>query len=103
MGAANGYDDQLGPNPHHNGTARQQPFCCARFSPAARKLLLVDDHELVRFGIRALHPEIGGVPIRRVEAGSLRETLELNGRAGGVDAVLLDCKGLLGLLQFLHI
>ena len=71
--------------------------------PAARKLLLVDDHELVRFGIRLLHPEIGGVPIRRVEAGSLRETLELNGRAGGVDAVLLDCKGLQRLLQFLHI
>ena len=76
-------------------------------APAARKLLLVDDHELVRFGIRALHPEIGGAPIEWVEAGSLQEAIELYGREGDVDAVLLDlnlpdCKGLQGLRQFLQ-
>jgi DNA-binding NarL/FixJ family response regulator len=76
-------------------------------TPAARKLLLVDDHELVRFGVRSLHPEIGGVPIEWVEAGSLQEAIELYGREGDVDAVLLDlnlpdCKGLQGLRRFLQ-
>ena len=76
-------------------------------APAARKLLLVDDHELVRFGVRALHTEIRGVPIEWVEAGSLQEAIELYGREGDVDAVLLDlnlpdCKGLQGLRRFLQ-
>ena len=75
---------------------------------AARKVLLVDDHELVRFGIRALHSDIGGVPIEWVEAGSLQEAIEFYGREGDVDAVLLDlnlpdCKGLQGLRQFLQV
>ena len=75
---------------------------------AARKLLLVDDHELVRFGIRALHSDIEGVPIEWVEAGSLQDGIEIYGREGDVDAVLLDlnlpdCKGLQGLRQFLQV
>ena len=75
---------------------------------AARKLLLVDDHELVRFGIRALHRDIEGVPIEWVEAGSLQDGIEIYGREGDVDAVLLDlnlpdCKGLQGLRQFLQV
>ena len=75
---------------------------------AARKLLLVDDHELVRFGIRALHRDVEGVPIEWVEAGSLQDGIEIYGREGDVDAVLLDlnlpdCKGLQGLRQFLHV
>ena len=41
---------------------------------AARKLLLVDDHELVRFGIRALHRDIEGVPIEWVEARMPKRT-----------------------------
>jgi NarL family two-component system response regulator LiaR len=74
---------------------------------AARKLLLVDDHELVRFGVRSLHTEIGGVPIEWVEAGSLQEAIDTYGREGNVDAVLLDlnlpdCKGLQGLRRFLQ-
>ena len=74
---------------------------------AARKLLLVDDHELVRFGIRALHSDVSGVPIEWVEAASLQEGIEVYGREGDVDAVLLDlnlpdCKGLQGLRQFLQ-
>ena len=76
-------------------------------APAVRKLLLVDDHELVRFGIRALHGEVGGVPIEWIEAGSLQEAIERYGTEGDIDAVLLDlnlpdCKGLQGLRQFLH-
>jgi NarL family two-component system response regulator LiaR len=75
---------------------------------ATRKVLLVDDHELVRFGIRALHGDIAGVPIEWVEAGSLQEAIETYGREGDVDAVLLDlnlpdCKGLQGLRQFLQV
>ena len=76
-------------------------------APSARKMLLVDDHELVRFGVRALHAEICGVPIEWIEAGSLQEAIELYGSEGDVDAVLLDlnlpdCKGLQGLRQFLQ-
>lgn len=75
--------------------------------PAPRRLLLVDDHELVRFGIRALHAEISGVPIDWVEAGSLQEAIARFGSDGPFDAVLLDlnlpdCKGLQGLRQFLQ-
>ena len=76
-------------------------------APAHRKLLLVDDHELVRFGIRALHTEVAGVPIEWVEAGSLQEAIDLYQQEGDVDAVLLDlnlpdCKGLQGLRRFLQ-
>ena len=75
---------------------------------AGRKVLLVDDHELVRFGIRALHGQIAGVPIEWVEAGSLQDAIELYGHEGDVDAVLLDlnlpdCKGLQGLRNFLQV
>jgi DNA-binding NarL/FixJ family response regulator len=77
-------------------------------APTPRKVLLVDDHELVRFGIRALHSDLEGVPIDWVEAGSLQEAIELYGSEGDVDAVLLDlnlpdCKGLQGLRQFLQV
>ena len=75
---------------------------------ATRKLLLVDDHDLVRFGIRTLHRDVDGVPIDWVEACSLQEAIECFGREGDVDAVLLDlnlpdCKGLQGLRQFLKV
>jgi DNA-binding NarL/FixJ family response regulator len=95
----------------HNATLQGQFAASAPDAlsspPAARKLLLVDDHELVRFGVRALHPEIGGVAIEWVEAGSLQEAIEAYGREGNVDAVLLDlnlpdCKGLQGLRRFLQ-
>lgn len=83
-------------------------FSSSRSSESAveRKVLLVDDHELVRFGIRALYTEIGGVPIKWVEAGSLQDAIELYRREGDIDAVLLDlnlpdCKGLQGLRNFL--
>ena len=76
--------------------------------PAAvcRRVLLVDDHELVRFGVRALHTEIQGVPIEWLEAASLHEAIQLYGEEPNIDAVLLDlnlpdCKGLQGLRRFL--
>ena len=77
-------------------------------SLAERKLLLVDDHELVRFGVRALYRDIAGVPIEWLEADSLQEAIEVYRRESDVDAVLLDltlpdCRGLQGLRQFLQV
>ncbi len=76
-------------------------------SPRPRKILLVDDHELVRFGIKACYTELRGVPVCWLEATSLQDALELYGREEGIDAVLLDlnladCRGLQGLRQFVH-
>ena len=72
-----------------------------------RKLLLVDDHELVRYGAKALYTELLGVALDWLEASTLREALSVYGREGDIDAVLLDlnladCKGLQGLRQFIH-
>jgi DNA-binding NarL/FixJ family response regulator len=74
---------------------------------ARPKLLLVDDHELVRLGVKTLYTDLQGIPIDWHEATSLREAIDLYGREPDFDAVLLDlnladCKGLQGLRQFLH-
>jgi DNA-binding NarL/FixJ family response regulator len=79
----------------------------APIRPAARRVLLVDDHELVRFGVRALHEEVQGVPIEWLEAGSLQDAIDLYAREADIDAVLLDLnlpdsKGLQGLRKFLQ-
>ena len=71
------------------------------------KLLLVDDHELVRFGVKACYTELQGVPLRWIEATSLQDALAIYAREEVIDAVLLDlnladCKGLQGLRQFVH-
>ena len=72
-----------------------------------RKLLLVDDHELVRYGAKALYTELLGVSLEWLEASTLREALDIYGRESDIDAVLLDlnlsdCKGLQGLRQFVQ-
>jgi DNA-binding NarL/FixJ family response regulator len=72
-----------------------------------RKLLLVDDHELVRVGVKATYGELLGVQIEWLEAATLADALELYQQHGDIDAVLLDlnltdCKGLQGLRQFLQ-
>ncbi len=74
---------------------------------AARKLLLVDDHELVRIGVRTTYPDIEGTPIDWLEAGTLDEAIRLFREHGDIEAVLLDlnladCKGLQGLRMFLQ-
>ena len=74
---------------------------------ASPKLLLVDDHELVRLGVKTLYTDLQGVPIEWHEATSLREAIDIYARETDFDAVLLDlnladCKGLQGLRQFLH-
>lgn len=76
-------------------------------STNSRKVLLVDDHELVRYGVKSMYAELMGVPIHWVEATTLQEAIDAYAREGDVDAVLLDlnlsdCKGLQGLRQFLQ-
>ena len=73
----------------------------------ARKVLLVDDHELVRIGVKATYGELLGLNIAWLEAASLQEALTLYGLNRDIDAVLLDlnladCKGLQGLRLFLQ-
>lgn len=71
------------------------------------KVLLVDDHELVRYGVKTLYNDLQGVHIEWLEATSLQEAIDTFRREGDIDAVLLDlnladCKGLQGLRLFLQ-
>ncbi len=76
----------------------------------ARRLLIVDDHELVRVGLRtavtSLAPGSGG-PLSVLEAGSLQDAVRLYQRhASDIALVLLDLRlpdahGLSGLRSFL--
>ena len=73
----------------------------------ARKVLLVDDHELVRIGVKAAYGELLGLDITWLEAASLQDALALYAAHRDVDVVLLDlnladCKGLQGLRLFLQ-
>lgn len=73
----------------------------------SRKVLLVDDHELVRYGVKTMYAEMHGVPIQWLEASSLQEAIDTYRAHPDTDAVLLDlnladCKGLQGLRQFLQ-
>ncbi len=75
--------------------------------PDTRKILLVDDHELVRFGVKSMYAELRGTVIDWIEAASLQEAMATYARQPEIDAVLLDlnlpdCKGLQGLRQFLQ-
>jgi len=77
------------------------------FMAPARKVLLVDDHELVRIGVKATYSELLGTPIEWFEAVTLEEAVRLYRERGDIDAVLLDlnladCKGLQGLRVFLQ-
>lgn len=72
-----------------------------------RKVLLVDDHELVRVGVRTRYAEVGEWSVEWLEASSLADAMQLYGDHTDIDAVLLDlnmpdCKGLQGLRLFLQ-
>ncbi len=74
---------------------------------STKRILLVDDHELVRVGVKTMYTEINGAPIEWLDASSLQEALTLYREDSRIDAVLLDlnladCKGLQGLRQFLQ-
>ena len=70
------------------------------------KVLLVEDHDLVRLGVKALFstPECTG--IEWIEAATLADALRLHAEHDDIEVVLLDlnladCKGLHGLSQML--
>ena len=75
---------------------------------ASRKVLLVDDHELVRVGVKTSYGELLGLAIEWIEATTLADALAIYSEDGeSIDAVLLDlnladCKGLQGLRIFLQ-
>jgi DNA-binding NarL/FixJ family response regulator len=91
-----------------NPAAMPAPYTMPRDDAAPKRLLLVDDHELVRCGVKTLYSELQGVPLDWLEADSLQAALDIYAHeAGEIDAVLLDlnladCKGLQGLRQFLR-
>ncbi|MBI3157634.1 MAG: response regulator transcription factor [Burkholderiales bacterium] len=71
------------------------------------RVLLVDDHELVRVGVRTTCSELLAIEIDWIEAATLEDAMRLYASQPGIDAVLLDlnladCKGLQGLKRFLH-
>lgn len=75
--------------------------------PESRKLLLVDDHEMVRVGVKLSYPELKGVPVEWLEATCLQDAIAVYSSNPGIDAVLLDlnlpdCRGLQGLRHFLE-
>lgn len=83
------------------------PKLGAQAMTESRKVLLVDDHELVRVGVKATYGELLGLAIEWVEASTLADALELYRLHADIDAVLLDlnladCKGLQGLRLFLQ-
>lgn len=74
---------------------------------SSRKVLLVDDHELVRVGVKTSCAELFGMPIEWLETETLQDAMRIYGETPGIDAVLLDlnladCKGLQGLRLFLQ-
>src|SRR5690349_6121596 len=78
--------------------------------PAARmmsKLLIVDDHALVRVGIVTSLSSIDNANLQLFEASTLHDAMELYRGEPDISLVLLDlnmpdCKGLQGLKQFLE-
>ena len=69
------------------------------------KVLLVDDHDLVRVGLRTVLNEVQDLSIQWLEADNLHDAMRLYGAEPDVSLVLLDlnmadCKGLQGLRQF---
>lgn len=68
---------------------------------------MVDDHELVRLGVKTSCAELFGMPIEWLEAQTLQDGVRIYAQTPGIDAVLLDlnlpdCKGLQGLRLFLQ-
>jgi len=72
------------------------------------KLLLIDDHDLVRVGLRAALEATSDLPLHWREAQTLSDGMQAYAaEADSIDLVLLDlnlsdCKGLQGLRQFME-
>jgi DNA-binding NarL/FixJ family response regulator len=71
------------------------------------KVLLVDDHDLVRVGLRTVLDQVEDLRIQWLEADNLHDAMRLFGAEPDTSLVLLDlnmadCKGLQGLRQFIE-
>lgn len=70
------------------------PDLFTKRSPHGRGLMIVDDHELVRLGLRALvqsHVQVGSRPLQIFEARTLQSALELYSvNRADIDVVFLD-------------
>lgn len=69
------------------------------------KVLMVDDHHMLRLGLRALSQAGGQLAVEWLEVGNLGDAIRLYGEHPGISLVLLDLnlpdsKGLQGLKQF---
>lgn len=78
----------------------------AQIQPKRHRVLLVEDHDLVRLGVKALFSTPERESIEWVEASTLSDALRVYSECGDIDAVLLDlnladCKGLHGLSQII--
>ncbi|MDY0743274.1 response regulator transcription factor [Paucibacter sp. R3-3] len=93
--------------PQTHAALNETPIPAAAPGCAPATLLLVDDHEIVRCGVKSSFEELDGVPLNWLEADSLQDALQIYGREEAINAVLLDlnladCKGLQGLRRFLQ-
>lgn len=89
-------------NPHSQTMGSVQPPPLGTF-----KVLLVDDHDLVRVGLRTVLNEVDEMKIHWLEADNLHDAMRMFGAEPDVALVLLDlnmadCKGLQGLRQFVE-
>lgn len=71
------------------------------------KVLLVDDHDLVRVGLRTVLDAVDELEIQWLEADNLSDAMRFYGADSDIALVLLDlnmadCKGLQGLRQFVQ-
>ena len=77
------------------------------FRPAPSRILVVDDHELVRIGIRSVLETAGEARLQMLEAANLHDAMDLYRNEPHISLVLLDlnmpdCRGLHGLKQFIE-
>jgi DNA-binding NarL/FixJ family response regulator len=84
------------------------PAAVAGAATGGHKVLLVEDHDLVRMGVKALFSGDDSARIDWIEASTLADALRLYGEHADVAVVLLDlnladCKGLHGLSQMLAV
>ena len=91
------------------GESASTPAVLASAAASGRhKVLLVEDHDLVRMGVKALFSGADCASIDWIEASTLADALRLYGEHADVAVVLLDlnladCKGLHGLSQMLAV